>query len=76
MPIDPSIVVFLHTNYQSCTIRFEKIPFIILYSMVTAVAIMASGYLLFRRSNAFVPDITSPTRLRRCPVASGNVKRS
>ena len=33
--------------------------------MVTAVAMMASGYLLFRRRNAFAPDITSPTRLRR-----------
>ena len=33
--------------------------------MVTAVAMMASGYLLLRRRNAFAPDITSPTRLRR-----------
>ena len=33
--------------------------------MVTAVAMMASGYLLFRRRIAFAPDITSPTRLRR-----------
>jgi len=43
----------------------EDTLFIILYSMVTAVAMMASGYLLFRRRNAFAPDITSPTRLRR-----------
>ena len=32
--------------------------FIILYSVVTAMAMMASCYLLFRRGNAFAPDIT------------------
>ena len=31
--------------------------FIILYSMVTAMAMMASCYLLLRRGNAFAPDI-------------------
>ena len=39
--------------------------FIILYSMVTAVAMMASGYLLLRRNNAISPDVTSSVRLRR-----------
>lgn len=39
--------------------------FIILYSIVTAMALMASCYLLFRRGNAFAADITPPLRLRR-----------
>ena len=43
--------------------------FIILYSVVTAMAMMASCYLLFRRGNAFAPDITTPTRLRRWAAA-------
>ena len=43
----------------------EDFLFIILYSMVTAMAMMASGYLLFRRGNAIASDITSPVRLRR-----------
>ena len=43
----------------------EDTLFIILYSMVTAMAVMASCYLLFRRANAIAPDITPPVRLRR-----------
>ena len=43
----------------------EDTLYIILYAMVTAVAMMVSCYLLFRRSNAIVPDITSSVRLRR-----------
>lgn len=39
--------------------------FIMLYGVVTAVAMMASCYLPFRRSNAIAPDVTSPVRLRR-----------
>ena len=39
--------------------------YIILYAMVTAMAMMASCYMLFRRGNAIARDITSPVRLRR-----------
>ena len=39
--------------------------FIILYSMVTATALLASCYLLSRRANAVAPNITPPARLRR-----------
>lgn len=47
----------------------EDIFFIILYSAVTAMAMIASCYLLFRRGNAFAPDITPPARLRRWAAA-------
>jgi len=43
----------------------EDTLFIILYSVVTAMAMMASCYLLFRQGNAFAKDLTPPTRLRR-----------
>ena len=43
--------------------------FIILYSMVTATAVLASCYLLFRRANGIAPDITPPVRLRRWTAA-------
>ena len=39
--------------------------FIILYSVVTAMAAMASCYLMFRQGNAFAKDVTTPVRLRR-----------
>ena len=39
--------------------------FIILYSGVTFMAMLASCYLLLRRANAIAPDITPPLRLRR-----------
>ena len=39
--------------------------FIILYTIVTGMALMASCYLLFRRGNAFAPEIMPPVRLRR-----------
>ena len=42
----------------------EDTLFIILYSVVTAMAMMASCYLLFRRGNA-IADVTPPVRLRR-----------
>ena len=43
----------------------EDTLFIILYSVVTAMSLMASIYLLFRRANAIAPDITPPVHLRR-----------
>jgi len=43
----------------------EDILFIIFYSVVTAMAMMTSCYLLFRRGNAFSTAITTPERLRR-----------
>ena len=43
----------------------EDTLFIILYTVITAMAMIASCYLLFRRGNAFAPDITPPARLRR-----------
>ena len=36
-----------------------------LYAVVAALNLVACCYLLFRRGNAFAPDITSPVRLRR-----------
>ena len=45
------------------------ILFIILYAMVTAMALIASCYLLFRRGNAFASDVVSPVRLRRWTAA-------
>ena len=47
----------------------EDILYIMLYAVVTAMAIIASCYLLFRRGNAFAPDITTPARLRRWTAA-------
>ena len=37
--------------------------------MVTATAVLASCYLLFRRANVIAPDITPPARLRRWTAA-------
>ncbi len=47
----------------------EDTLFIMLYAIVTALAMLASCYLLFRRGNAFAPDITSSVRLRRWTAA-------
>ena len=47
----------------------EDILFIIFYTAVTTLSIMASCYLLLRRGNAFAPDITPPVRLRRWTAA-------
>ena len=41
------------------------ILFVILYSVVMAMALLSGCYLLFSKANAFVPDITPPRRLRR-----------
>lgn len=43
----------------------EDIIFVLFYGVVTAMALIASLYLLFRRANAIAPDITPPVRLRR-----------
>ena len=34
--------------------------YIMLYTLVTAMAVMASCYMLFRQGNAFAKDITPP----------------
>ena len=47
----------------------EDTLFIILYSVVTAMAMLASCYLLFRQGNAFAKDVTPPARLRRWTAA-------
>ena len=47
----------------------EDMLYMMLYAVVTATAVMASCYLLFRRGNAFAPDITTPIRLRRWTAA-------
>ena len=47
----------------------EDIIFILFYGGVTAMALMASCYIFFRRANAIAPDITSPVRLRRWTAA-------
>ena len=47
----------------------EDTLYIILYAMVTAVAMMASCYLLLRRANGIAPDVTPPVRLRRWTAA-------
>ena len=43
----------------------EDVIYIMLYAVVTTMAMIASCYLLFRRSNAIAPDVTPPLRLRR-----------
>jgi hypothetical protein len=48
---------------------WEDMLYMMLYAVVTATAVMASCYLLFRRGNAFAPDITTPIRLRRWTAA-------
>ncbi|MBR1933666.1 MAG: helix-turn-helix transcriptional regulator [Prevotella sp.] len=47
----------------------EDTLYIILYAMVTAIAMMASCYLLLRRANGIAPDVTPPMRLRRWTAA-------
>ena len=43
--------------------------YIMLYAVVTALAIMASCYLLFGRANVIAPEIKPPMRLRRWTAA-------
>ena len=47
----------------------EDIFYIMLYAIVTALAMLASCYLLFRQGNAFAKDVTPPIRLRRWTAA-------
>ena len=50
-------------------ISLEILLLLMLYAAGTAVAAVACIYLLFRRANAFAPDITPPARLRRWTAA-------
>lgn len=43
----------------------EDTLFIIFYTLVTGMAMMASFYLMFRQGNAIAADIMPPVRLRR-----------
>ena len=47
----------------------EDIIFVFFYGGVTALALITSCYLWFRRANAIAPEITSPVRLRRWTAA-------
>ena len=47
----------------------EEIIYLMVYSAVTALNLVACCYLLFRRANAIVPSVTSPVRLRRWTAA-------
>ncbi len=49
-------------------IRQDTLYFM-LYAVVTAMSMLACCNLLFRRGNAFAPDITTPARLRRWTAA-------
>ena len=47
----------------------NDIVFVILYGGVIMLSVAAALYLLFRRGNAFAPEVTSPVRLRRWAAA-------
>ena len=47
----------------------NDIFFIMCYTGVMVISLMASVYLLFRRGNAFAPDVTPPKRLRQLTAA-------
>ena len=47
----------------------EGCLYYIVYGAVAMLALIAAGYLLWRRSNAFEPDVTPPVRLRRWTAA-------
>ena len=47
----------------------DDLLFMMLYGAVAMLSLIASCYLLFRRGNAFAPDIASPVRLRRWTAA-------
>ncbi len=47
----------------------EGIFYLMFYASVMMFNLIASCYLLFRRANAIVPDVTPPQRLRRCTAA-------
>jgi len=54
---------------MSQQIALLDLLFLVLYGGVTLTAVIACCYLLFRRSNAFVPEVTPPLRLRRWAAA-------
>ena len=71
MPLIPQIVVLLYAKVLRMIydqVRHDTL-YIMLYTLVTAMAMMASCYLLFRRANAIAPDVTPPIRLRRWTAA-------
>ena len=45
------------------------LPYMMFYSAVAMLSLIACCYLLFRRSNAIAPDVTSSVRLRRWTAA-------
>jgi AraC-like DNA-binding protein len=47
----------------------QDMLFIMLYAIVMVIAALACVYLLFRRGNAFAPDVIPPRRLRRWTAA-------
>ena len=47
----------------------EHFFYMMLYGAVAMMSLLASCYLLFRRSNAIAPEVTSPVRLRRWTAA-------
>ena len=47
----------------------EQTLYLMFYAVVAAMSMIACCYLLFRRGNAFAPDITSPVRLRQWTAA-------
>ena len=47
----------------------EDIFFFMFYASVAMLSLIACCYLLFRRANAIVPDVTPPVRLRRWTAA-------
>lgn len=47
----------------------DNIQFYMFYAAVTTLSLIACVYLLFRRGNAFAPDVTPPLRLRRWTAA-------
>ena len=50
-------------------ISLDLLVLFMLYAAGTAVSAVACIYLLFRRANAFAPDVTPPARLRRWTAA-------
>ena len=47
----------------------EELYYYVVYGAVAMLSLIAAGYLLWRRSNAFAPDVTPPVRLRRWTAA-------
>ena len=55
-------------SYEGFTVYVDSF-FMMFYGGAMVTAILACIYLLFRRSNAFFPDVTPPLRLRRWVAA-------